>query len=254
MPEDEKTVTRIAMWSGPRNISTAMMRSWENRVDTTVVDEPFYACFLVRSGIPHPMHEEVLASQKHDWSEVISGVLSAPLQKHEKIQYQKQMTHHMVGELDLQWFRSLRHAFLIRHPGEVLHSYIEKRERVTASDLGYKRQRELYDLACLSHESYVPIIDAKDVLMQPKLILQQLTRALGVSFDSNMLRWPAGKRTTDGAWASHWYNRVYETSGFYAWKEKSYRLSKQQSRVVDECMPHYEYLHKRRLKPEHDAL
>jgi len=250
----EAPVIRIAMWSGPRNISTAMMRSWENRSDTTVVDEPFYACFLTQSKIPHPMHAEVLASQKQDWGEVIAGVLSAPLAENEQIQYQKQMTHHMVGELDLDWFKSVRHAFLIRHPGEVLSSYNEKREKGTATDLGYARQRELYDLACLNTDGDVPILDAKDVLTQPKDMLQQLTKQLDVPFDSNMLSWPAGKRATDGAWASHWYNKVFESTEFYAWQEKHYTLTAQQKAVVAECLPHYEYLHKRRLKPEHDAL
>lgn len=244
----DKEIIRIAMWSGPRNISTAMMRSWENRQDTAVVDEPFYACFLTASGKPHPMHDEVLASQKHNWKEVIAGQLSAPLSENEVIQYQKQMTHHMIGEIELNWFQSIRHAFLIRHPGDALHSYNEKMAQATEADLGYKRQRELYDLACSCSDTPVPIVDAKDVLTDPENILRKLTAELGVGFDSNMLAWPAGKRATDGAWADHWYNKVFESTGFIPFKEKRYTLPVEQNELVSECMPHYEYLHKRRLK------
>jgi len=236
------------MWSWPRNISTAMMRAWENRPDTAVVDEPFYACFLKNSPVRHPMHEAVLASQDSTWKGVTQGVLAADLSPYQHIQYQKQMTHHMIADIDISWFQGVTHAFLIRHPGDVLHSYIEKRENPTASDIGFARQRKLYELACQYSNKAVPIVDSKDVLLDPKGILQQLCHSLGVSFKKDMLRWPAGPRQSDGVWASHWYNKVHESTGFSPYREKHYSLTAAQQSVVDESLPHYEYLYERRLK------
>ena len=250
----ESKITRIAMWSGPRNISTAMMRAWENRADTAVVDEPFYACFLATSGKTHPMHDEVLASQAQQWDAVINGVLSAPLESGQRVQYQKHMTHHMIADIDLAWFATLKHAFLIRHPAEVMSSYREKREAGTAVDLGYQRQRELYDMASRLNDDDALIIDAKDVLLEPRFMLGKLCDYFELPFDDNMLHWPKGLRQSDGVWASHWYNKVAESSSFVAWKEKRETLTDEQQSVVDECMPHYEYLHKRRLKPDLVAL
>ena len=176
-----KPVTRIAMWSGPRNISTAMMRAWENRADSSVVDEPFYACYLVAADIEHPMQEAILASQSSDWQEVIRQQLQKPLVEGENIQYQKHMTHHMVAEIDRPWFASLKHAFLIRHPAEVVASYSEKRETVTALDIGFARQKELYDMAIASGDN-PPVIDAGDVLRDPQQMLQELCTRLAVPF------------------------------------------------------------------------
>jgi hypothetical protein len=234
------------MWSGPRNISTAMMRAWENRADTAVVDEPFYACYLKTSGIVHPMQAEVLASQSADWQEVIDEVLKGPLPAQQTIQYQKHMTHHMLNQVDAAWFGSIRHAFLIRHPAQVVASYGRKRGSVTAEDIGFERQAELYELA-VSSGANPAIIDGADVLRAPEIILCKLCEHLRVPFDENMLGWPAGSRDSDGAWAPHWYNKVEQSTGFGPYSPKSLDLNQQQQDVVDQCLPYYQSMHEKRL-------
>jgi hypothetical protein len=246
----EQNIRRVAMWSGPRNISTAMMRSWENRPDTQVVDEPFYACYLKRTGIVHPMQDEVLASQSSSWQQVISDVLQSPLGDDVSIQYQKHMTQHMVTEIDPVWFRSLSHAFLIRHPAEVVASYGVKRKSVTADDVGFKLQNEIFQMAVDAGFESIPVIDSKDVLANPQEMLSKLCTALGLSFDKEMLAWPAGQRDSDGVWASHWYQNVEKSTGFGPYKEKHIELNVGQQKVVNECMPFYEYMYEQRLRLE----
>ena len=240
-------VIRVAMWSGPRNISTAMMRAWENRADTSVVDEPFYACFLTATGIIHPMQEEVLASQSSDWDTVIRTELSKPLNPGEKLQYQKHMTQHMVAEIDGTWFTSLKHAFLIRHPAGVVASYSQKRESVTADDIGFAKQKELYDLTCSLTDQSPPIIDARDVLTDPKNMLSKLCGSLGVPFSQEMLKWPSGRRDSDGVWAPHWYHNVEQSTGFGPYRDDDVNLTNAEQEIVDQCLPYYQFLYDRRL-------
>ncbi len=238
---------RIAMWSGPRNISTAMMRCWDSRADTAVVDEPFYAAYLTATGIVHPMQREVLASQSSDWAEVIKSQLENDLAAGQTIQYQKHMTQHMVAELDQDWFSSLRHAFLIRSPEQVVASYGVKRESVTADDIGFAKQKELYDKVVAINGHKPPVIDAKDVLINPRKVLLKLCAALGVVFDENMLSWPAGPRQSDGAWAPHWYHNVEKSTEFAPYQAKPVDLNKQQQRVVDQSRPYYEEMYSHRI-------
>ena len=239
---------RIAMWSGPRNISTAMMRSWENRSDTQVVDEPFYACYLTASGVIHPMQEEVLASQSSDWGEVIERQLTAPLAAGEEIQYQKHMTQHMVADIDQNWFASLQHAFLIRHPAQVVASYGLKRGSVNAADVGFEQQFKLYQLACDVSSTTPPVIDSVDVLKNPEQCLTALCASLGVPFSQSMLAWPAGRRDSDGVWASHWYNSVEQSTGFAPYVEPEINLSDEQQAVVEQCLPFYQQMYERRVR------
>lgn len=241
------TVKRIAMWSGPRNISTALMRSWENRPDTRVVDEPFYACYLTATGIVHPMQEEVLASQSSEWSEVIDLVLSPKADAHEPIQYQKHMTQHMVGELDKKWFAALDHAFLIRHPAQVVVSYGAKRGEVTASDIGFEQQKRLFDLVRELTGVTPPVVDSSDVLIDPEAMLRALCGRLEVPFLKQMISWPAGRRESDGAWAPHWYQNVERSTGFAPQREKEALLTASEQVVVEQCLPFYRELHSHRL-------
>lgn len=180
-------VLRIAAWSGPRNISTAMMRSWENRPDAVVVDEPFYACYLEASGIDHPLREEVLAAGTTDWDQVAAS-LFAPLGRGKRIHYQKHMTQHMLPEAPLDWLDRVANVFLIRHPREVAVSYARGREGIPAlADLGYARQAELFDYVTERTGTVPPVLDAVDVLSDPRRALSALCGALGVSFDERML-------------------------------------------------------------------
>lgn len=240
-------VSRIAMWSGPRNISTAMMRSWENRVDTTVTDEPFYACYLSKTGILHPMQDEILASQSSDWRTVITQKLQSPLVTGASIHYQKHMTQHMVGEIDFDWFKSLKHAFLIRHPAQVVASYGVKRDTVTADDVGFELQNKIYQMAIDAGFKDIPVIDSMDVLKNPQATLKKLCAALSVPFDPAMLCWPQGPRNSDGAWAPHWYQNVERSTKFGEYVEKEFELNSAQQKVVDQCLPYYQAMYEHRL-------
>jgi hypothetical protein len=222
------------------------MRAWENRADTCVVDEPFYAAFLSASSVRHPMQEEVLASQPTSRSEVIAKSLQNPLEPPCTIQYQKHMTHHMIGEIDEDWFKSLKHAFLIRHPAEVVASYSAKRESITAWDLGFFQQKNLYDMT-LKLGFRPPVLDAADVLMNPRHCLTELCRRLDIEFDENMLHWPAGYRKSDGVWAAHWYNSVAQSTGFGPYRMRQVTLNEYEQSVVDQCMPIYNILHEQRI-------
>jgi hypothetical protein len=239
--------SRIAMWSGPRNISTAMMRSWENRSDTVVVDEPFYACYLTVTGIQHPMQQEVLASQSSDWPTVIEQELQAALPVNANVQYQKHMTQHMVNPIDEDWFRTIKHAFLIRHPAQVVASYGVKRDSVSAHDVGFARQAEIYKMAeDLGFES-IPVIDSQDVLANPEEMLTSLCEALDLAFDPAMLCWPAGPRDSDGVWAPHWYQNVEKSTHFAPYTPRELELTPEQNAVVEECLPYYDYMYQQRL-------
>jgi len=207
---------RIAMWSGPRNLSTAMMRSFGNRADcAAVLDEPFYAAFLAVSGKEHPMRAEVLASQPQDWRAVARACATEPVPPG-RIHYQKHMTHHMLPEFGLDWLDALDHAFLIRAPERVVASYAARREAVTLGDLGFGRQAELFDRVAQRTGVAPPVIDAEAVRADPEGVLRRLCAALGLAFDARMLAWPAGPRASDGVWAAHWYAAVNASTGFGA--------------------------------------
>ena len=206
-------IVRIAAWSGPRNISTAMMRSFENRSDTAVIDEPFYAAWLAWSGADHPMRAEVLASQPTDWRRVLP-VLLGPVPDGRAVFYQKHMTHHVMPDMDLAWMSICRNVFLIRAPEEVVASYRERRSEVTLEDIGVAQQAELFEREADRLGKAPPVIDAADVLADPRRALAALCEAVGIAFDPAMLAWPAGPRDTDGVWAPAWYESVWASSGF----------------------------------------
>ena len=198
------------MWSGPRNLSTAMMRSFGNRADcAAVMDEPFYAAFLAASGKEHPMRAEVLAAQPQDWRAVARACASGEVAAG-RILYQKQMTHHMLPEFGLDWMDVVDHAFLIRAPERVVASYAARREEVAVEDLGFGRQAELFDRVAQRLGTAPPVVDAEAVRADPAGVLRRLCAALGLGFDTGMLAWPAGPRASDGVWAAHWYAAVVE--------------------------------------------
>lgn len=238
---------RIAMWSGPRNISTAMMRSFGARPDTAVVDEPFYAAYLARTGADHPMKAEVLASQPNDWREVVAALLG-PVPDGKPLWYQKHMTHHMLPEIDRGWLRRVRSAFLIRSPAAVLASYVRKRASVELADIGVVQQRELFDAEAERLGAAPPVVDAADVLADPARVLARLCGALGIEFTSAMLSWPAGRRPTDGVWAPAWYAAVERSTGFGAAPRESVTLPPQLQRIADAARPHYEAMAAHRLR------
>ncbi|HZE56237.1 MAG TPA: hypothetical protein VE031_00135 [Chthoniobacterales bacterium] len=204
---------RIAMWSGPRNISTAMMRSWGNRPDTFVCDEPFYAYYLQATGREHPGRDEVIEQGETDWRKVIAQ-LTGDVQDGKRIFYQKQMTHHLLPGIDRAWLNAVTNCFLIRDPAEVIVSYIKKKDDPTLEDIGFVQQVEIFDWVREHTGAIPPVIDARDVLENPERILRLLCDAIGVDFTEAMLSWPPGLRETDGIWAKHWYNEVATSTRF----------------------------------------
>jgi len=240
------TVTRIAMWSGPRNISTAMMRAFENRPDCAVVDEPLYAHYLKVTGLEHPVADVVMQSQSMDWR-VVADELRAPLAEGITVHYQKHMSHHLLPGIEREWMRDLIHAFLIRDPRAMLASYREKREEVRLEDLGLPQQVALYDWVEAELGVTPPLVDSKDVLLDPRAMLGALCEELRIPFDEAMLSWPAGRRDSDGVWASWWYNAVMRSTGFQPYKEKQLDLDDELEAIAAEALPLYERLHAKRL-------
>jgi hypothetical protein len=240
------TTTRIAMWSGPRNISTAMMRSFENRPDTVVVDEPLYAAYLHRTGIDHPGRDEVIASQPTDLDEAIAGLL-APLPPSIAVHYAKHMTHHVSRDMDLTWTLRFRNVLLIRNPTDVVASYVRARESCEPEDIGLPQQEWLLALWD-DHGTPPPVIDADDFLAAPEAHLRWLCDWLGIPFTDRMLSWPAGPRDSDGVWAPHWYAAVWSSTGFEPWRPRAISLSEHDAAVARACAPAYEALRARRIR------
>ncbi|QNN55160.1 HAD family hydrolase [Nocardioides mesophilus] len=234
------------MWSGPRNISTAMMRSWENRPDTVVVDEPLYAAYLARTGIDHPGRAEVLASQPTEEAAAVAA-LAAPLPAGRTVHYAKHMSHH-VSEEDLSWTLAFRNVLLVRDPAEVVASYVRSREACEPDDIGLLQQLRLWQFWS-AHGVEPPVIDAADFLRSPEAHLRWLCAWLGIGFTDAMLSWPAGPRASDGVWAPHWYAAVLSSTGFEPWRPRQVELSAHDAAVAQACRPAYELLHARRLQP-----
>jgi hypothetical protein len=213
LPMTSHKPVRIAMWSGPRNISTAMMRSWGNRSDTFVCDEPFYAYYLRATGRDHPGAGEVIASGETDWRKVVEALTGdVPLGK--QVFYQKQMTHHLLPPIDRAWLGAVTNCFLIRDPRDVIVSYMKKNNDPTLEDIGFVQQAEIFDWVRAETGAVPAVVEARDVLENPRRILKLLCRKVGVEFSDSMLSWPPGLRETDGIWAKHWYGEVATSTTF----------------------------------------
>ena len=228
------------MWSGPRTVSTALMRAWENRPDTVVTDEPLYAFYLTATGLDHPGRDEVIASQPQDWRVVLRELTAGPLPPGVTIYYQKHMTHHLLPSVDRSALAGLRHAFLIRDPRSLLASYARVRSAPTLADLGLRQQAEIFE------EFGGPVLDSADLLAAPEPALRALCAALGVPFSAAMLSWPPGPRASDGVWAPYWYDSVRRSTGFVPVRGPvpPPDLDPELEPLLDECMPYYEKLRK----------
>ena len=232
---------RIAMWSGPRTVSTALMRAWENRPDTAVTDEPLYAFYLDRTGLDHPGRDAVIASQPTDWGVVLAALADGPLPGGAAIGYAKHMTPHLLPEVDRAALAPFRHAHLIRDPRELLASYARVRAEPTLDDLGLRRQAEIF-------ETFGgPVVDSRDLLTAPEGTLRALCQALGVPFDDRMLAWPAGPRDSDGVWAPWWYDSVQSSTGFAAYRPPGAPLPARLEPLADRCLPYFDRLYQYRL-------
>ncbi len=238
---------RIAMWSGPRNISTAMMRAFENRPDCTVVDEPLYGAWLKMSGEPHPMREEVMAAMDTDWRSVVAD-LTGPVPGGKRVWYQKHMTHHILPEMmETGWLAKLTHVFLIRDPSHVVASYLDKRDTVSPEDIGVPQQQALHDFIVGRIGQEPPVIDSGEFLADPEGHLRALCDRLDIPFDEHMLSWPPGPRESDGVWAPHWYQKVHESTGFGPPPGDPPDLQGRARAVADACRPLYERLYRLRI-------
>jgi hypothetical protein len=236
------------MWSGPRNISTAMMRSWGNRADTFVCDEPLYAHYLSRNPVDHPGVEEVLRHHERDWRKVVRW-LTGPVPEGKSIFYQKHMTHHLLPEIERDWLDDLVHCFLIRDPREMLTSLVRHMPEPTLADTGLPQQVEIFEWARESSGRVPPVVDAEDVLNQPRSTLSLLCEAVGVDFSPRMLRWPPGLRETDGVWARHWYKSVENSTGFRPYRPKPDPIPPGMESLYADCLDHYRVLEPYRLRP-----
>ncbi len=238
---------RIAMWSGPRNISTAMMRSFEARGDCAVSDEPLYAHYLKHTDLDHPMKDEVMASQPTAWQPVIESLKNdSPNSK--PLWYQKHMTHHLLPHIERGWMKEVRHCFLIRDPKEVLSSYSKSRSDVTLDDLGFEAQAEIFDWVRRVVGQNPVVVDSNDILKAPEQMLKKLCDALKINYSEQMLSWEPGPRDSDGVWASHWYHNVMGSTGFAPYRERTPDYPDHLASIAEAAQPFYEPLFQERIR------
>jgi len=236
----------IAMWSGPRNVSTALMRSFENRSDCFVSDEPFYSYFLYKTKLEHPLSKEIIKSGLTNYNEIIKYI-TGPIPSSKNIWYQKHMAHHILEGTNMDWIKNMKNCLLIRHPSDVILSYSKKNEINSIQQLGYLQQIKIYEM--LNKEMGISpiIIDAQDLLRKPKKILIEMCKKLKIKFDDKMLSWPSGVRETDGIWGKHWYKQVEASTEFKPYIKTNRIISTKYQSLYDECMQYYNFLYQNRI-------
>lgn len=237
---------KIAMWSGPRNLSTAMMYSFAARGDCAVIDEPFYAAYLQFTALNHPMREQILASQSTDPGKV-AAVLSGPNPAQKPYFYQKHMCQHMIDGVPRDWMADAVNVFLIRHPARVVASFGAKYESPSLTDIGFIQQAELHDY-CVSLGQNPVVIDSADIRRDPAQMLSKLCRAIGIPWTDKMLSWPKGGHPDDGVWAPHWYGAVHDSTGFAPAEGDLPALQGRLADLADLAFPFYNELAERRIR------
>ena len=230
---------KIAMWSGPRNLSTAMMYAFGARSDCAVWDEPFYAAYLTATGLDHPMRQAIIAAGESDPRRVVAA-LSEPVPNGKHVYFLKLMAQHMIPDFDRSWCSACVNVFLIRHPARVIASYAAKRERPTLDDIGFRQQAELFDEICQQNSAAPPVVDSKDIRANPQTTLQNLCAAIGLPFESQMLHWPSGGHAQDGVWAAHWYGAVRKSTGFADPEGPLPKVPADLRAVLTGALPYYE--------------
>ena len=238
----------IAMWSGPRNLSTALMYAFAARSDCAVWDEPFYSPYLAATGIDHPMREAVIAAHDADAGRV-AAACAGPAPQQKPLFYQKHMTLHMIPEFPRGFMRACTNVFLIRHPARVIASYARKREGPTLSDIGFVQQAALFDEVADDLGAAPLVLDAADVLADPAGTLLALCTALQVPFQPQMLHWPAGGNAADGVWAAHWYGAVHNSTGFAEPEGAPPVLPAEYQPLLQAALPFYKRLFEYRICP-----
>ena len=230
----------IACWSGPRNISTALMRSWSSRMDTFVSDEPFYAYYLKETKLEHPMHKEIIDKYSSNYNKIIK-YLTGEIPENKKIWYQKHMAHHILDLKNIDWISNFENCILLRHPKEVISSYTKKNQLNSAEELGYPQQYEIINFLKKMNKSYI-VIDSKELLKDPQKSLSNWCRKTNIEFDKSMLKWRKGNHVNDGIWWESWYNKVIETTEFRQFEKKDINIENKFDSIYNESMKYYNYL------------
>ncbi|MGN7614502.1 hypothetical protein ACQZV8_20730 [Magnetococcales bacterium HHB-1] len=238
---------RIAMWSCPRSLSTALMRAWESRIDTTVWDEPLYPAYLHETGETPPHTKEIMATYETDWRAVIQQMCHGTKSQEQPIAYYKLISYNYLESMGTAWLTDLKNAFLIRHPHDQILSLHAKGENVTTERTGLPRLYYIFQHVKQLTGSIPPVIDARDLQNQPEKTLKRLCEALEVSFDPAMLTWPDGERTTDGLWSRHWYDVVTQSKRFLPYKPKTTPMPDTLKPVLKACQEIYQQLYTHRL-------
>ena len=234
---------RIAMWSGPRNISTTMMRSFSSRSDTHVTDEPFYAYYLKRSGVTHPGYEQILQSNTTDYNHIMNRLINHIPNK-KSVWYQKHMAHHLDPNDNLKWTNSFLNCLLIRDPNYVIASYIKKNDLKNIDELGYTQLLKIFQY----HDNQIPIVDAKDILLNPEGMLRKLCFLFNIVFEEKMLSWDKGAHPQDGIWGKYWYDRLWESTTFSLYEEKESIIDDAYKDILEECINIYDELYQYRVQ------
>ena len=230
----------IFMWSGPRNLSTALMRSFENRDDTIVHDEPFYGYYLFKTQLNHPMKDEIISNYPIAQNEIIKNITT---KQKNKIYYQKHMTHHIVKNTRINWIKKGYNCFLIRHPSKVINSYIQKNTLRNINDIGFKKQFEIFKKIKKNNSKFL-VINADDILINPIDSMKKLCKKLNINFSKKMLNWPKGKRDTDGIWSKVWYKKVEQSTTFNKFSKEYIVVPKKYSEIYDESLKYYDAMNK----------
>jgi hypothetical protein len=229
------------MWSGPRNISTALMRSFGARPDCAVSDEPLYAHYLKVTGADHPARDETIAEHEWDW-QLVTRALIGPVPGGNRVWYQKHMAHHLTREVGRKWILGLTNIFLIRDPAEMITSFIKVIPNPTPADLGLPQQVDLFEWIYAKTGRRAAVVNAPAVLEDPAAMLARVCEYAGIPFTDAMLSWPPGPRDTDGVWAPHWYDSVYKSTGFAPYQPKNEPVPERLAGVLAECQKLYDRL------------
>jgi len=230
----------VSCWSGPRNISTALMRSWSSRKDTFVTDEPFYAYYLKETKLKHPLYNEIINKYSSNYDEVVNYLINR-IPKDKKIWYQKHMAHHIFSFNNIEWINNCENCILLRHPKEVISSYSKKNKLNSVEELGYPQQYEIIKYLKKINKSYV-IIDSSKLLKNPEQVLSNWCMKINIKFDKSMLRWEKGNYVTDGIWWKSWYDNVIKTTGFKEYEKKDINIENKYDSIYNESMKYYSYL------------
>ena len=234
------------MWSGPRNLSTALMRSFENRTDTAVIDEPFYAHFLKQTNLNHPGRNEIISTLDSNWDNIVLKI-TGPIPQNKSIWYQKHMAQHNLEGCDINWIKNFHNCILIRDPKYVIPSYNKEYSLSDENLLGYSQQLDL--IRILENEEGItpPIFDATDIIEKPEQALKKICISVGIRFSQKMLKWPKGKRKSDGIWAKYWYRNVENSSGFQPFQKKNIIIDKKLTPLYDKCLVSYNSMYEKRI-------